>query len=64
MTSSRDGSSGVVRLPLPAVTAEFARFATTDPLCCPSSRMTVRYRIDRTPAGPVVVPVDVKTTRR
>jgi hypothetical protein len=64
MTSSRDGSSGVVRLPLPAVTAEFARFATTDALCCPTSRVTVSYRIDRTPAGPVVVPVDVKTTRR
>ena len=63
MTSRLDSSSGVVRLPLPAITAEFARFASTDPLCCPSSRVTVRYRIDRTAAGPVVAPLDVRTTR-
>lgn len=63
MTARMDSSSGVVRLPLPAITAEFARYASTDALCCPSSRVTVRYRIDRTPAGPVVAPVDVRTTR-
>ena len=63
MTSRLDGSSGAVRMSLPLLTAEFARYAPSDPLCCPSSRMTVRYRIDRTPAGPVVAPVDVRTTR-
>lgn len=63
MTARLDGSSGAVRLPLPLVTAEFARYTASDPLCCPSSRVTVRYRIDRTPAGPVVVPVDLRTTR-
>ena len=63
MTSRLDSSSGVVRLPLPGVTAEFVRFASTDPLCCPSSRVTVRYRIDRTAAGPVVAPVEVRNTR-
>ncbi|MEO8255923.1 MAG: LppP/LprE family lipoprotein [Acidobacteriota bacterium] len=63
MTSRLDSSSGVVRLPLPAITAEFARFASTDPLCCPSSRVTVRYRIDRTAAGPVVAPVEIRNTR-
>jgi LppP/LprE lipoprotein len=55
MTSRLDSSSGVVRLPLPTITAEFARYASTDPLCCPSSHVRVTYRIDRTPAGPVVV---------
>ena len=64
MTSRLDASSGVVRLPLPGITAEFVRFTSTDPLCCPSSRVTVRYRIDRTAAGPVVVPVEVRTTRQ
>ena len=64
MTSRLDGSSGVVRLPLPDITAEFVRFTSTDPLCCPSSRMTARYRIDRTAAGPVVAPVEVRTTRQ
>ena len=63
MTSRLDGSSGVVRLPLPNLTAEFARYTTTDPLCCPSSRVTVRYRIDRSAAGPVVAPVEIRTTR-
>ena len=63
MTSRLDGSSGAVRLPLPNITAEFARYTTTDPLCCPSSRVTVRYRIDRSAAGPVVAPVEVRTTR-
>jgi len=64
MTSRIDSSSGAVRMPLPVITAEFARYTTTDPLCCPSSRVTVRYRIDRTAAGPVVAPVEVRTTRQ
>ena len=63
MVSRTDGSSGAVRMPLPQLTAEFSRFAPTDPLCCPSSRVTVRYRVDRSSAGPVVIPVDVRTTR-
>jgi LppP/LprE lipoprotein len=63
MISRTDGSSGAVRLPLPQLTAEFSRYAPTDPLCCPRSRVTVRYRIDRPPAGPLVIPVDVRTTR-
>lgn len=63
MTSRLDGSSGAVRMPLPAITAEFARYKADDPLCCPSSRVTVRYRIDRTSAGPVVAPVEIRTTR-
>jgi hypothetical protein len=63
MTSRLDGSSGAVRMALPLVTVEFARYRPDDPLCCPSSRVTVRYRIDRTPSGAVVTPVDVRTTR-
>jgi len=63
MTSRLDGSSGAVRLALPNITAEFARYTTADPLCCPSSRVTVRYRIDRTAAGSVVAPVEIRTTR-
>jgi hypothetical protein len=63
MTSRLDASSGAVRLPPPQITAEFSRYAPSDPLCCPSSRVTVRYRIDRTAAGAVVVPIEVRTTR-
>ena len=63
MIARTDASSGVVRLAPPQIAAEFARYAKNDPLCCPSSRVTVRYRIDRGSDGPVVVPVDVRTTR-
>lgn len=64
MTSRLDSSSGVVRMALPVVTAEFVRYGSTDPLCCPSSRVSVRYRIDRTAAGPVVAPVEIRAARR
>jgi LppP/LprE lipoprotein len=59
MTSRLDSSSGVVRMQPPAITAEFARYTSTDPLCCPSSHVRVSYRIDRTPAGPVARPVEI-----
>ena len=42
MTSRLDGSSGSVRLPLPNITAEFSRYTSDDPLCCPSAHVTVR----------------------
>ena len=39
------------------LSAEFVRYAPTDPLCCPSGgTTTVEYRIDRGAAGPVLVP--------
>ena len=64
MTSRLDSSSGAVRVQPPGLTADFSRYATSDPLCCPSSHVTVRYRVDRTDAGPLVAPVEVRTTRR
>jgi hypothetical protein len=42
-----------------ALVAEFQRYAPTDPLCCPSSRASVFYQINRTAAGPVLVPQSV-----
>jgi len=65
MSSRTDGSAGVVRLAEDdTIAAEFARYAEPDPLCCPSGRVTVRYRIDRKAVPPVVVPVSVQATRR
>jgi hypothetical protein len=58
MTSRLDGSSGEVTIAPPEITVEFARYTEKDPLCCPSSRATVRFRIDRTKMGAVVVPFD------
>lgn len=59
MTSRLDSSSGVVRLQPSAIAVEFARYTSSDPLCCPSSHVRVIYRIDRSPSGPVVVPTQV-----
>jgi hypothetical protein len=64
MTSRLDGSSGAVRLRPPDISAEFARYASNDPLCCPSSRVTVSYRIDRSGDRAVVIPTEIRTTRR
>jgi len=64
MTSRGDGAIGAVRLaPEGAIAAEFARYQDRDALCCPSNRVTVRYRIDRTGPKAVVVPVSVQVTR-
>ena len=60
MTSRLDSSSGAVRIQPAAITAEFARYTSTDPLCCPSSHVRVTYRIDRS-SGPVVVATQVST---
>lgn len=40
----------------------FARYGPDDPLCCPSATSNVQYGIDRTPAGPVLVPTKITTT--
>jgi hypothetical protein len=66
MSSRNDGSiAGGIRLADDdTIAADFARYAESDPLCCPSGRVTVRYRIDRKATPPVVVPVSVQATRR
>jgi hypothetical protein len=64
MHSRTDSSiGGAIRLSGDDVAAEFARYANTDALCCPSGRVTVRYRIDRKRLPPVVVPVSARVTR-
>ncbi|MEO5739643.1 MAG: LppP/LprE family lipoprotein [Vicinamibacterales bacterium] len=66
MRSRSDGSiGGAIRLSDDdIIAAEFARYAESDVLCCPSGRVTVRYRIDRTSTPPVVTPVGIQPTRR
>ena len=63
MTPGTDASAGAVRFTDEGITVEFARYKPGDSTCCPTSRVAVRYRIDRSGDGPVVVPVDVRTTR-
>jgi hypothetical protein len=64
MTSQRDGAVGAVRLAADdTIVAEFARYAVGGPTCCPSSRVAVRYRIDRAGPQAVVVPVSMQQRR-
>lgn len=63
MTPRTDASAGPVRFVNDGIAAEFARYKPDDSDCCPSARVAVQYRIDRVPAGPTVVPVNVRTTR-
>lgn len=64
MHSRTDSSiGGAIRLANDDIAAEFVRYADADPLCCPSGRVTVRYRLDRTASPPVVVPVSARVIR-
>jgi hypothetical protein len=63
MALRADAAAGPVRFVGEHITAEFARYKEGDAGCCPTARMSVRYRIDRASGGPVVAPVDVRRTR-
>lgn len=63
MDSRTDGALDVVRLfRANEMVGEFARYAPTDALCCPSRTSTVTYRIERGPRGTVVAPVSINTS--
>jgi hypothetical protein len=62
MNSRTDGAVVEVHLyQTSSISAEFVRYTDKDPLCCPSGRSVVSYRIERTPEGPVLVPATVAT---
>ena len=64
MDSRTDGTLGAVRiLDANTVTAEFSRYTDRDALCCPSSRVSVTYRIDRSAKGPLVAPTSSRAIR-
>lgn len=64
MTTGRDGVVGAIRvLPDDVVTAEFARYVTGDGECCPSGRVRVSYRIDRSGGRVRVLAIDRKSLR-
>lgn len=56
MDSRIDGSAGPPTFTAPGDTLQthFARYADTDPLCCPSRISDASYSVERTTAGPVV----------
>jgi hypothetical protein len=62
MGARRDGLAGAIRIvAADAITVDFARYRDTDPDCCPSAHVSVRFRIDRT--VPLVEPVSLQRTR-
>ena len=44
-----------------SITATYARYTDKDPLCCPSANSMAMYKIERTPAGPVLVRESTRT---
>lgn len=64
MTPARDGVAGAVRITgADTLTVEFARYRPGDSECCPSSRERVSYRIEKTGAGPTLVPTETRQLR-
>ncbi|HEY7294137.1 MAG TPA: LppP/LprE family lipoprotein [Dehalococcoidia bacterium] len=62
MNSRFDGAATSVRLEGDGrITAQFSRYADTDPLCCPSRISTVTYGFDDSQGAPVLTPTDVST---
>ena len=62
MDSRTDGALGEARFTSGGlIEAVFLRYAKADPLCCPSRRSTVRYRIELPATLPRVVPLSVQT---
>lgn len=58
MSSRSDGAASDVNLWFEdQLSAEFARYAADDPLCCPSGSTSVNYTIDLTAGGAVLNPV-------
>jgi len=61
MRARSDGALSTIRLVSETrIVTEFARYAATDALCCPSRVSTVTYRVDRG-AAPNVIATDVST---
>jgi hypothetical protein len=64
MASREDGSVGRVTLSnigSTAISATFARYSSSDALCCPSRTTVVDYAIAQTNAGPVLFATDAFT---
>jgi hypothetical protein len=56
MNSRTDGVGIVDSLRRDGIDVNYARYTDSDPLCCPSSDVIVRFTIERPEAGPVLVP--------
>ncbi len=63
MSARTDGAALLVQLRSEdRLDVEFARYASNDPLCCPSRATTVSFRVERTANGPVLTPTEARTS--
>ncbi len=63
MSSRTDGAARAVQLRSEdLLDVEFARYASSDPLCCPSRVTTVSFRVERTADGPLLTPTEARTS--
>ena len=57
MDSRTDGAGNLTGLQSAnLLSATFQRYTPSDPACCPSSTTALRYHVDRSGPGPVIVP--------
>lgn len=65
MGSRLDGSAAPPMLSLGGteIDVSFARYAATDPLCCPSASTAVTYHIDMSGSAPLLVPDSAYTNK-
>jgi hypothetical protein len=56
MLSRDDGALVDLGIGSDGVSALYDRYAPSDGLCCPSRQTRVQFVVERTPAGPVVIP--------
>ena len=62
MDARTDGAAQVPQLwSADAIVVPFSRYASGDPLCCPSRLSTVQYRVETGEKGPLVTVTDVTT---
>jgi hypothetical protein len=65
MVARTDGAAGSIAVfSGQDLAVTFARYAETDPLCCPSGSTTVQYRLEQTTTGPAVVPISATSSPR
>ncbi len=64
MSSRTDGAALQVQLRSEdRLDVEFARYASDDPLCCPSRLTTVTFRVESTSDGPVLTAKEARTSQ-
>jgi hypothetical protein len=66
MGPGRDGVAGAVRIiDRETISVEYARFLAGDTPCCPSGRVSARFRVEHAAgASAIVVPASLRTSRR